>query len=360
MTKKLWIALPLAAGVFFAGLSGYSATPASKSTKNPGKSVSTNKVAKVEETASGALTQPEPGLVKQNHVNVRGQAGLVGETITHLQKGDKVTVLQEITIKKPKADEPARWYKISMPINTPLWVSAHFLDETNHAVSSKKLNLRGGPGENYSIVGTLEKGAELKEIRRTNDWVEVQSPTNAYAFVAAEFIARQAIKMAEPAPVVVAETKPVTTVPATVAETKPEPPPVVVAAVPDFKPAPSKDISNPVDSAPVPETKVGTPVEAVAPLALPSSTATKVTADLPKRIVQREGIVKKALSIQAPTYFELVNEENGKVMNYLHSTNDVYKLKEYSGFKIIVTGEEGLDRRWPNTPVIEIESLDLP
>ena len=33
-------------------------------------------------------------------------------------------------------------------------------------------------------------------------------------------------------------------------------------------------------------------------------------------------------------------------------------LKDYRGQRIVVTGEEVLDERWPNTPVIEIEKIE--
>ena len=79
----------------------------------------------------------------------------------------------------------------------------------------------------------------------------------------------------------------------------------------------------------------------------------------PKRIVRREGIVRSTKSIQAPTYFELVNPETKKVINYLHTEEPTLKLKDFKGKKVVVTGEEGLDARWQNTPLIEIQTLDL-
>ncbi len=32
-------------------------------------------------------------------------------------------------------------------------------------------------------------------------------------------------------------------------------------------------------------------------------------------------------------------------------------LKDFRGQRIVVTGEEQLDERWPNTPVIYVDSL---
>jgi hypothetical protein len=80
---------------------------------------------------------------------------------------------------------------------------------------------------------------------------------------------------------------------------------------------------------------------------------------LPPRIVQREGVVRGTASIQAPTKFELVSPENGRAINYLHTTARDLDLRRYKGLRIVVTGEEGLDERWRNTPVITIQRIQV-
>jgi hypothetical protein len=79
----------------------------------------------------------------------------------------------------------------------------------------------------------------------------------------------------------------------------------------------------------------------------------------PKRIVQREGIVRGTVSIQAPTTFALISPESGRIINYLHTTSVNLDLRRYKGLRIIVTGEEGLDERWRNTPVITIQRIQV-
>src|SRR5207302_959185 len=95
----------------------------------------------------------------------------------------------------------------------------------------------------------------------------------------------------------------------------------------------------------------------------PPSTTTepKPVEPPPKRIVQREGFVRGTTSIQAPTRYELISPENHKTIDYLllpagTSTKDV-DLSRYKGMKIIVSGEEGLDERWRNTPVLTIQKI---
>ena len=79
----------------------------------------------------------------------------------------------------------------------------------------------------------------------------------------------------------------------------------------------------------------------------------------PKRIVQREGLVRGTVSIQAPTKFALISPENGKTIDYLFTASPDLDLSRYKGLRIIVTGEEGLDERWGNTTVIAIQKIQV-
>ncbi len=287
----------------------------------------------------------EIATVKQDQVNVRGQASFRGEVITKLRKGEKVTVLEEISVEKPKAGEPAKWYRIQLPTNTPVWVHASFI--TNQTVLPKKLNIRAGPGEHFSVVAVLEKGATVKEIQKVEAWLEIEAPANASAFVAAELLVKLTVALVETA-------------------AKPTAPPVVVESVePAPAPAVAKDKPlapakpEPVVAKPEPARELPlTPKLALAPVLIepaPAVPEEKIFA----RIVRREGIVRRVLNIQAPTDFALENISSGKRVNYLFTGKSGLQLKYYTGKKIVITGEEGIDSRWPNTPMITINTLEL-
>ena len=105
-----------------------------------------------------AITEPSVALVPgpaevAANINARGQAGLKGEVVAHLKKGETVTVLGQINLDKHKASEPAQWAKIALPSSTHAWVKSSYIDATSKTVLPKKLNLRAGPGENYSVLG---------------------------------------------------------------------------------------------------------------------------------------------------------------------------------------------------------------
>lgn len=290
-------------------------------------------------------------VVKGNRVNVRGLPSLVGEVITQLKEGETITVLEEIVPKKVAAGEPAKWLKIQMPANTPVWVNAQFIDPTNKTVLARKLNVRTGAGETYNVVGVIEQGATVKDIRMIEGWMEIETPAHAYAFVAAEYLAVAATPVEAPAPVPVPVEVKVEKV-----EIAPAMPPTT-----DVPPTPSPA------APPVPAPKVvAAPTPLPDPATLPAPVPSAVVAPAPRpeltfpalrRIVVRQGIVRSTVSIQAPTYYELVNAETRKTMNYLHCFSTNIVIKKFLGQTVMATGEEVIDVRWPNTPVLELELL---
>ncbi|MFA6545091.1 MAG: SH3 domain-containing protein, partial [Limisphaerales bacterium] len=143
---------------------------------------------------AGAFAADE-AVVKAARINVRGQPTTGSEVVTQLKQGEKITVLEEIVHPKPGKDEPARWLRIALPSNTPVWVNTHFL--TNGAVAVPRLNIRSGPGENFSVIGRMPKGTAVKQLRRNGDWLEIEAPTNTFAYIAADLVTRNA---AAPAP----------------------------------------------------------------------------------------------------------------------------------------------------------------
>jgi uncharacterized protein YraI len=67
-------------------------------------------------------------------------------------------------------------------------VKATLIDPETKTVRVSKLNVRGGPGERYSIVAQLNQGAAVNEILEKEGWLEIETPTNACAFVASEYL----------------------------------------------------------------------------------------------------------------------------------------------------------------------------
>jgi len=288
---------------------------------------------------------PGPAEVAVKNLNVRGQAGLRGEFLTHLNQGETVTVLEQINLARHKAGEPAQWAKIAFPTNGHVWIFTRYVDKANKTVLPKKLNLRAGPGENYSVVGVVERGEPVTEIATRNDWMEIEPPTNAYAFVAAMYLKQEAsgtlATNLEPS----TETEPMTT------NAVPEPEPIA----PEQTNLPNSQFNPPPPA--VIDTNVP-PMETNAP----SETDTNLPAEVdtnvppPPRIVTHEGVVRHVTSLIEPTAYEIYDPTTGGEIDYLYSTATNLDLSRYNNMRIIVTGEEGLVQRW-NTPLLTIQRI---
>jgi len=303
-------------------------TPAIKPTKHKKHlSAAPKKAAFIEPTV--ALVSG-PAEVAVKNLNVRGQAGLKGEFLSHLKKGDSVMVLSQINLDKHKAGEPAQWAKIALPASTHVWVRAQFIDATNKTVLPKKLNLRAGPSENYSVLGVIARGDSVSEIVTKGDWTQIEPPANAYAFVAAMYLKQEAsgtmATNVEPS----AETEPMTT------NNIPEPQPILTEPTN----APNTEINTP------PATAIETNVPPM-----------EIETNLPPRVVTHEGVVRHVISIIEPTDYELYDPQTEGQIDYLFTTATNLDLSRYNGLRIVVTGTEGLAERWKDTPVLTIQRI---
>ena len=348
------------------------------------------------------VTPTEAAIVSGDRVNVRARASLIGERVAQLRKGDKVTVLAKVTVAPPRKGEPTDWLKIAMPAAGQTWVHLSFVKEGK--VTAKKLNVRAGGSERFSIVGHLAKGDAVKEKRTAGDWIEIEHPAGAHAYVAAKFIelgqAAEETKPepapeakpaelteteepketpeAKPAAEEVAEEEESEGKPEAVAEAKGEPeesnettepgnmpeppaPEVVLVDAPESGDAQKPPMGNPEDAE---ETK---------PEPAPAVTDTKLPVP-PPRIVTREGTIKRRFfrSPKAPSRFELL-DDNGRTVNYLYSS-DSGPLKSARGEdgepitfnhlmgmlrtrRVVLTGIEAVDPRWPSLPLLDVRTL---
>ena len=75
---------------------------------------------------------------------------------------------------------------IAMPAGGQTWVYMAFVKDSKITVN--RLNVRAGGSEQFGIVGRLAKGDIVKEKRSSGDWIEIEHPDGAYAFVSAKYI----------------------------------------------------------------------------------------------------------------------------------------------------------------------------
>ncbi len=350
------------------------------------------------------VTPPESATVSADRVNVRARASLIGERVTQLRKGDQVTVLAKVTVAPPREGEPADWLRIAMPAAGQTWVHMGFVEEGK--VTAKKLNVRAGGGERFSIVGRLAKGDAVKEKRTAGDWIEIEHPAGAHAYIATKFVelgqAAEETKPEETPEAKLAEVteteEPKETPEAKPAETTPEAKPDTAEVTEATEPAETKAepeaVAEPGDMPDPPEPEVvvvdaaegteasetqkppmGNPEDAeeAKPEPAPAVTDTKLPVP-PPRIVTREGKIKRRFfrSPKAPSRFELL-DDNGRTINYLYSS-DSGPLKTADGGdgepitferlmsmlrnrRVVLTGIEAVDPRWPALPLLDVRTL---
>jgi len=305
----------------------------------PAKKADTKKAAPAPKKAppeKPIVLVPGPATISGNNVNVRGKAGYKGEVFTKLNNGETVSVIEQVILQKPKAGEPSQWAKIAFPTNTQVWVHSAYID-ANKTVKPKKLNVRTGAGENYSVVGTIEQGTAVKEVSTKDNWIQIEAPATAFAFVAASYLQQTATGAVVPPVVSVAPPETSTNVPSSteIASITTDNPNVIATNNPTVEPNPpvAQDAANATPPPPV-----------------------MIEEDIP-RFVSHEGVVRGSGSIQAPTEFALYSKETGKAINYLFSPTPQLDVGKYFGRRIIVNGQEGLDKRWTNTPVLTIQKI---
>ena len=354
------------------------------------------------------------GLVNGTRVSARGRATIFSSLVFQFNKDEPVNILEEINIAAPKAGEPRKWYRVQVPADAGLWVHSDFLEAANilngvdaagkpvklnvSSVRATNLNVRGGAGEQFPVLAKMPRGSQLVLTGASKGkWMEVLAPQNASVFVAAQFVTRQqaSVGVVEVPPVPTVTPTPTPVVPTPVTPVPPKPtgqnPSTVTLPIQELgqgngqtpngvevKQNPSITNPKPVKPTEVavnPKPEVATPANPEAPTPpkpeapkpvqiakvnpnLPAPTLTKPKTDKPVRIVTREGIVRRTLDIQSPTGYVLEHLDSGKKINYLVLDEQVaLKLNWFVGKQVLVSGEEALDARNTNTPVLLVNTL---
>jgi len=281
---------------------------------------------------------PGPAIVNATRVNLRGRSTIMGETLGQFKKGDAVTVLEQVENKWAKGADPKQWARIAMPADKPCYVFAAFVD-ANNVVTASKLNVRGGAGENYSILGRIPKGTAVKPVATKGEWMQIEPPEVATAYVAAMYLKQDADAIAQAGPVTAPELEPASTNQIT------DVAPVVAEAV---------DVASTNPSTGSSELE-----EFLAAMGEGDAEVTETNEPPKPRVVMREGVVWNATSIQAPSHYSLLGLETRRTINYLYTSSTNVNLNRYNGLHVIVTGEESLDQRWPNTPVLTLQRIQV-
>ncbi|PKM78889.1 MAG: hypothetical protein CVU88_08640, partial [Firmicutes bacterium HGW-Firmicutes-13] len=118
-------------------------------------------------------------LVKVSVLNVREGPG------TNYRIIGRVTLNQQLEILERRQD----WLRVKLPNNQAGWVAAEFVKETGQAfktirVNANLVNIRSGPGTNYSIITRVQRNDELQVLNREGDWYQILLPNKQVGWIA--------------------------------------------------------------------------------------------------------------------------------------------------------------------------------
>ncbi|HOO21057.1 MAG TPA: SH3 domain-containing protein [Kiritimatiellia bacterium] len=148
------------------------------------------------------------------------------------------------------------WAAIAPPDRIDLWLNRDFIE--GNRVLARSIQVRAGPGIQYDVVGTLERGAPVMPRGEEGEWARIAPPSSAILWVRKADLSAVQARTEEPirevAPVVRPEPAAVASAaPAPAPETKPiveQPPPP--APKPEPKPEPAPRPEPAMTSAPAP------------------------------------------------------------------------------------------------------------
>ena len=363
------------------------------------------------------LPAPAPsiglGVITGTRVSARGKATVHSQLVFRFGQNEPVNLLEEITLATPKAGEPRKWYRVQVPLDAGLWVHHQFLHNrrivnivgrdgkpsphTYASVKPNRLNVRGGAGDAFPILGRLTQGTDVALTgAQKGKWLEIFAPGNCSVYVASQFVKRANGAVAnpigaQPSPIV----QPLQPQPPIILPLQPGVLPIVpvqpgtiAPAVPGATPAVPAETTITIDPKTFGNPSGGTtlggigivpkppkptapaivkPIAPVKPVQVakanpnlpPPSKPAVDKNGAPIRIVTREGIVHRTLSLSAPSRYVLEHLESGKTINFLITKHPALEkqMEKLLGRRILVSGQEAMDARNQHTPVLIIKSL---
>lgn len=338
--------------------------------------------------------------INTDRVSVRAKASIFSEVVAQLRQGDEVTVLEVIKHENPRQGEPAEWVKIKMPSTALLWVNAAHVDTQKKTVSATRLNVRAGPGLNFSIVGSLNQGDAIRPVRVLDEWVEIEAPSSAWAFVNSLYLSwgkpRQARESSTPIGVSGAMVPKTAGAQSPAAGEAPAAGPTSAAVGTTARVVPSG--SRTVRAVQVPPGEVSSTnqksalADAGQQSAAPKLSQTgavsslegagagsgagktgevrkaeptrdnairKVAVGPGKRPVRREGVLTRSMASRMPSPYRLKSLDTGRVIGIVRFGKEIGEIDRFVGRRVVIEGNESPNKASPDIPVIDVAEIAL-
>ncbi|MFH0878640.1 MAG: SH3 domain-containing protein [Lentisphaerota bacterium] len=256
---------------------------------------------------SAAVIQAETKVrVQGQRVNLRAKALPESETVGQVEEG-------EILDAKSFQDE---WVEVIPPAKIDLWVHRDFMSDGT--VTANKLYVRGGPGINYSVVGTLVKGDTMTTRGEFGEWIKVAPLPSTSLWINRSFVQ---IVMPD----------------------KPQPPPATTAALPPPDISPPMVQTSMYSPVKIPPSKPGASrltVKDEKPV-VPPADLDLIPLDGQGRFVQREGLLRYVgFVFGRPSRYRLVRYEDQQLRTLCYVRGNNNQLHSFLGQTLLIRGRE--------------------
>lgn len=124
---------------------------------------------------------PFLGEITADKVNVRAGPNLNFEQVCQMNKGQEVLVLEK----------SYGWCKIRLPDTARGYINPKFVTprfEGIGVISANRVNIRAGAGENFSVIGRLDKGERVRIKGQSQGWHAIEPVERSYAWVLEKFV----------------------------------------------------------------------------------------------------------------------------------------------------------------------------
>ncbi|WP_312285883.1 C40 family peptidase [Terrisporobacter sp.] len=81
------------------------------------------------------------------------------------------------------------WYKVKLSNDTIGWASSSYISKSDtYGKSTDSLNVRSGPGTNHSVKTALKKGEVVTITNSSNSWYQIKTSSNITGWVSSKYI----------------------------------------------------------------------------------------------------------------------------------------------------------------------------
>lgn len=119
--------------------------------------------------------------VTADDVHIRAGQSENFESLQKVSKKDELIVL----------DKSYSWYKIELPPQSKSYVAEEFVlkaQGNKGIITANRLNIRGGPGSRYTVLGQLTEGEEVEILGQEDGWFQIRPVKNMYGWVNDAFL----------------------------------------------------------------------------------------------------------------------------------------------------------------------------